>query len=470
MLATLIAAAGMLAQGSQDYPQWRGRDRDGSASAFIAPTRWPEALTRRWKVEIGEGYATPLVIGEAVYTFTRRDGREVMAALDAKTGSEKWQSSYAAPYTPSQPAAAHGAGPKATPLFHEGKLFTLGISGIVSAFDPATGKRLWQTTESAEPPFYSAASSPVGEKGVVIVHPGNYGPLTAFDTGTGQVKWTAGGDGFFASPIVVTLGGTRQVVSATQSSVIGVSLGGVVLWRYPWAAGSGSTTPVLHEDTIIVSGLNMGTAAFKPIVRDGNWVAETVWATKDVAMYVSNPVVIADTLFGLSHKASGQFFALDARTGRTLWLGHPREAENTAVVKAGDILFLLNDDGELIVARNSRSGFEPIVRYVVADSATWAQPTISGNRIFVKSVTSLALWSVDDAAVSPTSSPARRNGRPRESRPPTAGRAASYGSWPVRAVPRASGLEPAGTSAGRSPARQTAFRRSPRVHTPPCPR
>ncbi|MPY90708.1 MAG: PQQ-binding-like beta-propeller repeat protein [Luteitalea sp.] len=231
---------------------------------------------------------------------------------------------------------------------------------------------------------------------VVIVHPGNYRPLTAFDANTGDVKWTAGGDGFFASPIVVTLGGTRQVVSVTQKNVIGVSVAdGGLLWEYPWPGGVGGTMPVLYEETIIVSGLNVGVTAFRPARRDGKWVAETVWQTKDVSMYLSNPVVIGGALFGLSHRASGQFFALDARTGKTLWLGQPREATNTAVVKAGDLLFLLNDDAELIVAKSGRTGFQPLRRYRVADSATWAQPAISGNRLFIKDVSSLALWALN---------------------------------------------------------------------------
>ena len=324
--------------------------------AFVEPKSWPEALTRRWKVDVGEGYATPLVIGDTVYVFTRRAGNEMMTALNARTGAEQWRSSYPAPYSPSQPAATHGAGPKATPLYHEGKLFTLGISGIVSAFDAATGKLLWQTPPPAEPPFFSAASSPLGEKGLVIVHPGNYGPLTAFDSSTGEIKWTAGSAGFFASPIIVNLRGTRQVVSATQDSIIGVSLDGRVLWRYPWEGGGGSTTPVLNGETIIVSALDKGVTALRPTVRDGTWVAETVWKTTAVSMYVSNPVVVADTLFGLSHRARGQFFALDAKSGGVLWLGQPREAENTALVKTGDLLFLLNDDAELIVAKASRMG------------------------------------------------------------------------------------------------------------------
>lgn len=112
-------------------------------------------------------------------------------------------------------------------------------------------------------------------------------------------------------------------------------------------------------------------------------------------MYLCNPVVVDGTIFGLSHRASGQFFALDAATGKTLWLGPPRQATNTAIVKSGSILFLLNEDGQLIVARSSRTGFEPIRRYTVADSATWAQPAISGRRLFVKDTTTLTLWTVD---------------------------------------------------------------------------
>jgi outer membrane protein assembly factor BamB len=136
-------------------------------------------------------------------------------------------------------------------------------------------------------------------------------------------------------------------------------------------------------------------AAFTPTSRNGRWVVERLWETKDVSLYLSSPVIIDDTLVGLSHRASGQYFALDARTGATLWRGEPREATNTAVVKAGNVLFLLNDDGELIVAASSHKAFEPIRRYTVAESATWAQPAISGNRMFIKDVSTLALWTFE---------------------------------------------------------------------------
>jgi outer membrane protein assembly factor BamB len=397
----IVSATPAFAQSSpQDYPQWRGQNRDGSASAFSEPKFWPDKLTRKWKVEVGEGYATPIVIGSRVYTFTRRDGAEIMTAVDAATGDIVWRTPYPAAYNMAPPTKVHGQGPKSTPLFHNGKLYTLGIGGVVSAFDATSGKLVWQKPAPAEQPFFGAAASPIGDKALVIVHPGNYGPLTAFDANTGAIKWTAKGNGIYASPIIVDLGGVRQVVSMGQQNIIGVAVAdGALLWQHPWSGQGGgmqAITPILYGETIIVSSYHMGVTALKPVRRDGKWLVNVIWETKEVSLFLSNPVLIRDTLFGLSERASGQFFALNAETGKVLWLGPPRAATNAAVVKAGDLLFLLlSDYAELIVAKGSQTGFEPLKRYTVADSATWAQPAISGNRVFVKDVSSLALWTLN---------------------------------------------------------------------------
>jgi len=388
----LAGAAAVFAQGpSLDYTQWRGEDRAGSASGFVAPKSWPATLSRKWSVDIGEGYSTPLVVRDTVYAFTRRDGNEVLTARRAETGAEIWHTSYAAPYTVADPAARHGAGPKATPLFYRGHIFTMGISGIVSAFDARTGTRVWQTPAPTEAAEYGAASSPLGENGLVILHPGNYGPLTAFDAATGTVKWTAGDDGLFASPIVAVLDGTRQILTVTHSSLIGVSPQGDLLWRYPFQ-NNGAGTPLVHAGLVIVGGLDLGFVAIRPARIEGRWKAEKVWDTKAVSTYFGTPVVIGDALYGLSDKASGQFFGIDAASGDTLWLGAPRQAGYAAMVKSADLMFALKDDGELIVARADRAAFQVLKTYTVASSPTWAQPAISGDRIFVKDVRSLTLW------------------------------------------------------------------------------
>ena len=360
-LSIACVGGGEIESASQDYTQWRGLRSDGSASAFVEPARWPDELSLEWRVEIGEGYATPLIVGDVVYAFVRREGREVVAALEASTGDELWQSGYPAPFQPGESAAAHGAGPKATPVYSDGQLFTVGISGIVAAFDASGGELRWRTEAPEHWPYFGAASSPIADEGIVIAHPGNYGPLTAFNAETGEIEWTAGAGGFFASPILADIEGVRQVISVTQEGVIGVSFpGGAPLWHHPWSGDEGGPMPVVHADAVIVSGNHQGVAAFKPVRSDGEWVTETVWETRVVSMYMSTPVVIGNILYGLSQRSRGQCFALDFRTGSILWLGPPRAARNTAVVKAGKRLLLLNDDGELVVTESSRARFEPI--------------------------------------------------------------------------------------------------------------
>jgi outer membrane protein assembly factor BamB len=390
-------AAATIGQDSpQDYPQWRGRDRDGSASAFAKPDSWPDVLRLAWRVEVGEGYATPIVVGETVYAFTRHNGRERITALDAATGELRWRTDYPVAYEAYEDAADHGDGPKATPLFHDGKLYTLGISGTISAFDASSGRLVWQKPAPATQPYLGTASSPVADGDLVIIQADGYDALTAFEADTGRVRWRVKNEFTFASPIIVDLHGTRQLIALAQQSILGISVGdGAVLWEHPWKSPYvQAVTPVLYRGTIIVSGHHRGIVALKPVRRDNSWDVEVVWETREASMFLSNPVVVGDTLFGLSHLNSGQFFALDAATGRVLWLDRPRQATNSAVVKADDLLFFLNDDAELIVARSNRTGFEPLKRYSVARSATWAQPAITGSRMFIKDVSSLASWSL----------------------------------------------------------------------------
>jgi outer membrane protein assembly factor BamB len=376
----------------RDYTQWRGQDRDGSASGFVEPAAWPRSLVQRWKTEVGEGYGTPLVVADTVYTFTRVDGQERLTALRAASGEVLWRTGYDAPYEVAPAAAKHGAGPKATPLYANGRIYTLGVGGAFSAFDARSGKSLWKVPVAGEQAYFGAGCSPLAEGDLVIVHPGNYGPLTAFDAATGAVAWTAGDDGFFGSPIAATLDGRRQVITITLKEVIGVSpRDGRVLWRFPFP-NNGGITPVINGRDVIVSALDSGIVALRPRRTGSTWDVDKTWETKAASMYVSNPVVVNGTLFGLSHRNSGQLFAVDVTTGSTRWLGEPRWTGNAAFVKSGATLFVLKDDGTLVVARADPSRFETVATYAVSGSATWAQPAISGDRIFVKDVSSLTLW------------------------------------------------------------------------------
>jgi outer membrane protein assembly factor BamB len=401
LLVSALAAHLDAQNGPADWPQWRGPNRDGVISSFTEPKPWPEKLTRKWKVEVGLGYATPVVIGNRVYMFARQGDEEVLGALDADTGKVLWRATYPAAFTISPAAARHEKGPKATPTFADGKLFTLGMTGIVSAFDAATGKRLWQTPPSQPGPLYHTSMSPLIDRGLAIVHVGSHGrgALTAFDVNTGAVKWRWDGDGpGYGSPIVAEFDGTRQIITFTQDNLVGVSAStGALLWkrRFETNYTQNCITPVLYGQTVIVSGLDKGVTAFKMVKANGQWNPVNVWENTEVSMYMTNGVIVHDAFVALSHKNSGQFFALDAKTGKTVWKSAPRQATNAAISRAGDLLFILKDDAELLIARSGAKGLETVKTYAVADSATWSAPAVSGRRLFVKDVASLTLWTMD---------------------------------------------------------------------------
>ena len=402
LLFAMCGLAPAIAQrGNTDWPQWRGNNRDGAA-AFSIPSAWPEQLAKKWQVEVGIGYAAPIAIGDRVYAFSRQNEDEVMRALDASTGKTIWTARYNAAYKPN-PAATrtHGTGPKSTPTFADGRLYTLGMSGLVTAFDATTGKLLWQSAAPKTETLYHTAMSPIVDRGLVIVHVGghNDGALTAFDAQTGAVKWAWTGDGpAYGSPIIVELGGTRQVITMTQENLVGVSTAsGELLWKRPYSvrATRNAVTPIVHNSIVIVSGLGMPVSGFRVINRAGQWSTEDVWVNNDTTMDMSTGVVIGNALYGFSPRNSGQYFAIDANTGQTLWLSEPRAAENAAIVRAGDLWFALDTQAELKVVRANPKQFEILKRYDVADSATWAQPVLSGQRVFIKDLSTISLWTLN---------------------------------------------------------------------------
>jgi outer membrane protein assembly factor BamB len=396
-----VAIAATLAVQAQDWPQWRGPARDGAIAQFTEPAAWPAALTRRWQVEIGSGYATPIVVGDRVFAFAREGDEEVLRALDAATGRQVWRAAYPAAFTMNPATRAHGPGPKSTPTYAGGRLFTLGMTGVVLGFDAREGRVLWQFPAPAEQPMYHTAMSPLVDGNLVIVHVGGHGngALTAFDAASGKVVWQWTGDGpAYGSPIAATLAGTRQVIAFTQENLVGVDRdSGALLWRrrFTTPATTTSQTPLVHRDLVIESGRDNGITAFRPSSSGGAWTTPNVWQTKEVSVHMSDLVAVDGVAFGLSHLNRGQYFAIDLDSGAVLWKGEPRRAEHAAIARAGRTLFALEDDGELVIMRASRAGFEPVKSYEVATSATWAQPAVSGNRIFIRDVNTLALWTLD---------------------------------------------------------------------------
>ena len=362
----------------QDWPRWRGANGDGAVTGFTAPKVWPDQLKQRWKVEVGVGHSSPLVVGERVYLHARQGEDEVAAAYDLKTGKTIWRDSYPVAYTMNPAATGHGKGPKSTPVYSDGKLYTLGITGLLSCYDAAKGRLLWRKEfKEFKPnhPFFGVATSPIVDRGLLIVHVGGNGAgaLKAFSAATGEEKWSWNDDGPAYAPIVVEIAGKRQIVTQSQQNIIGVwADNGSLLWKIPFTTEyvQNIVTPIQYKDLLIFSGINKGVFAVRVEWRDNRWATDTVWQNKEVSMYMNSPLLAGDLLFGMSHKNKGQFFCLDAATGKTLWTGDPRQGENAAMVIAGDIIFSLTNDADLIITSAADKGAKAIRKYHVAEKPT----------------------------------------------------------------------------------------------------
>jgi outer membrane protein assembly factor BamB len=390
---------------AQDWSQWRGANRDGVGTGFVAPKTWPDQLKSKWKVTVGIGHSSPLVIGKRVYLHARQGENEVVAAYDLDTGKVLWQDSYAVGYAMNPAATGHGKGPKSTPAFNNGKLYTLGITGILSCYDAAPGKLLWRKDSlalfKANAPLYGTSASPIVDRGLVIAYMGgnDNGALVAFDAVSGAEKWRWNGDGpGYASPVVVEIAGKRQIVTQSQKNIIGIGADdGSLLWKIPFETEyvQNIVTPVVYQDLLIFSGINKGVFAIKAELRDEKWITRSAWQNKEVSLYMNSPVLSGNHLFGLSHRNKGQFFCLDANTGKTLWTGDPRQGENAAMVISGGLIFSLTNDANLIVTSATDKAATPVKQYSVASSPTWAHPAIVGRNILIKDENTLAMLGLE---------------------------------------------------------------------------
>jgi outer membrane protein assembly factor BamB len=402
LLSTLLCGSVLTAQ---DWNQWRGPARTGMTHAFKAPATWPERPKQIWKTSVGLGHSSPVVSGSRVFVHTRTTDRdqEAVTAYDLASGRQIWRQAYDAPYTVNPAAQSHGKGPKSTPLIADGRLFTFGISGILSAWDAGTGRLIWRkdfkTDFAATSPDYGTAMSPVLAGAHLIVHAGGpgTGAMLGLDPATGSVKWSWKADGpAYASPVVADIGGVRQLVTQSQRFLIGLAAAtGELLWQIPFATeyAQNIVTPVVSNDLVVYSGLSTPLVAVR-ITRTGNgrWSTAKVWENADLPMYMSSPVLNRGYLFGLSHRNRGQFFCVDLATGKTMWTTRGREGENAALILADDLLMATTTEGELVVGRADPKAFTALRRYTVAESPIWAHPVPAGAGVLIKDAETLAYW------------------------------------------------------------------------------
>jgi outer membrane protein assembly factor BamB len=386
---------------AQDWPQWRGPNRDNKVTGFTEPKTWPKELTQKWKVKFGLGDASPVLVGDKVYVFTRDGGDEIIRCLDAAKGMEVWMYKYEA--KPAQVPMGGHTGPRSSPAVADGKVFTYGVGGVICCVDAEKGTKVWQKDTKENPQFYTAAS-PIVVDGKCIIHigkdggmrgPGGKGAIVAYDVATGEEKWKWDGEGpGYASPVVLTVEKSKQFVTQTEKNVVAVDVAdGKLLWQMPFKARYNSVTPIIEGPTVYYAGEGSGTVAVKVEKKDDKFVANEIWKKKDGPGKYNTPVLKDGFLYGLTTR--GNFYCMKAETGDVLWTDKASHGDCGAVLDAGSVLLGLTSDSNLVVFKPSDKELTEIAKYKVADSPSWSMPIISGNRIFIKDKDNLILWTIE---------------------------------------------------------------------------
>jgi len=386
---------------AQDWPQWRGADRDGKASDFAAPPQWPAQLTKKWETTVGQGDATPALVGDRLYAFTRQGGDEVTLCLNASNGKELWRDQYAAQEVTG--AAGRHPGPRSSPAVAEDKVVTLGVGGVLSCLNATTGKVLWRKDPFPKVvPRFFTSMSPIVVDGMAIAHLGGQGngAIIAYDLDSGDEKWRWGGEGpEYASPVLLTVGGTQQIVTLAEKSIVGIAaVDGKLLWQRPFLPerrAYNAATPIVDGETVIYTGAGRGTYAVKIEKQGGGFVAKELWHNADLAVQYNTPVLKDGKLYGLS--SDNKFFCIDAKTGHAAWTDDAQHGSRGfgTIVDAGSCLLGLANDSELVVFKPDGSQCNEVAKYKVSETPTYAFPVPSGDSIFVKDEQTVAKWTVE---------------------------------------------------------------------------
>jgi outer membrane protein assembly factor BamB len=394
----LICASCLFAQ---DWPQWRGPNRDGKAGGFKAPSQWPSELTQKWKKTVGSGNATPALVGNKLYVFTRQGDEEVTLCLDAGNGNEIWKDKYAAQAV-TGPARRQHPGPRSSPTVANGKVLTIGVGGVLSCLDADSGKVVWRKDPFPKvvPRFFTSLS-PIVVDGMAIAHLGGQGngAIIAYDLATGNEKWRWADEGpDYGSPALLTVAGTKQIVTPTEKSIVGIGVAdGKLLWQIPSVPprrAYNAATPIVDGQTVIYAAKGRGTKALKIGKQANTFITKELWSNTELGTQYNTPVLKDGLLFGLSD--GGNLFCINAENGQTAWTDETQHDRGgfTAIVDAGPCLMALPSSSELIVYKPSKNQYQELTKIKVADTPIYSHPVIAGNRIFIKDQESVTLFTI----------------------------------------------------------------------------
>lgn len=403
----------LTAVSAQDWPDWRGKNRDGAWNEEGIVTRFSQnQIPLKWRVAVGPGYSGPTVAGGKVYLTDRPDphtDKERVLCFDAATGAPVWSYAYECSYQTVQ----YPSGPRASVVISDGKAYSLGTMGHLCCFNASSGKLLWKkdlnTEYNIRMPIWSIAATPLVRGGKIFLHIGgrDNACVLALNAETGKELWRNLDDkASYSAPVMIRREGKDVLIVWTANNLAGLDpVSGKVHWKIPFTVemAMGISTPVVYDDYIFVSAFYSGALLAKIDSKGLN--AEKVWLRAgesenktDALHCVINTAVIKNGfIYGID--SYGEMRCIELKTGNRVWedlsaVKKDRWA-NIHFITQGDNTWMFNEHGELLITKLSPEGFREISRAKLIEpttgqlnrrgtGVTWSHPAFAGKYVYAR--------------------------------------------------------------------------------------
>jgi len=396
-LLVIILLVATITQG-QDWPGWRGENRDGRVTGFKSPNVWPSQLTRVWQQKVGLGDASVAFVDGKLFLNVKQDANEVALCLDAASGKSVW-STILNPAPEVTGGAKSHPGPRSTPTVKNGKVYLIGAGGKLNCLDAKTGKVIWKNESFTEVPVFFAAMSPLVDEGKCIVHLNGKenGTVVAFNADNGEIVWTLKGEpSTYSSPLLMTVGNEEIIVLQTETDVIGISKKGSLLWKIPTPGEQrfyNSSTPIIDGQNVIVCGQGKGTKSFKIEKTGDKYSFAENWTNPDYGVSFNTPVLKDGYLYGHESRL-GKLYCLNAMSGKTCWADTTAQNRFASILDLGKVLLSLPANGKILIFEPNHEKYVQKVIYKIAETEVYAHPLVAGDKIYVKEQELLTCWQV----------------------------------------------------------------------------
>ena len=394
-LASLILVAGLAmplarpgGSGGEDWPQYRGRHRDGVTSAGELPLAWPSAGPRVvWKKESGAGFSQLAVRDGAIYTGIAEGTVEFAVRLDGETGQELWRTAIGTSFEDQ-----FGNGPRATPTLDGDSLYIAGASGELHALRTADGTEIWSLNLlekfNSQKPRFGYSPSPLVEGWLLLLEVGGEGgrSLVALDKNSGTVVWTVlSGPAGYSSPIVVEMAGQRQVVLPRGRTLTGLSLAGAILWEYQMEEPAIAMPVVVGGDRIFVSSMgDTGCALVKVVRTPAGLVVREEWRNRNMRNHFNSSLLIGDAIYGFDNAT---LKCLDLESGEVKWA--KRSFGKGSLIGVDDRLLVLSVTGDLVMVEANPEAYHELGSYHALEGKSWTAPSFAGGRVYLRNLTQM---------------------------------------------------------------------------------